>query len=687
MLALGWATVVVSLALLGVQIQQTANAQAADDAHRRATLASVSLAGLFDAWRDQLLTAASNPSYADWYAKNSDADDREAVRGRVTASLVAVYTIYPDLIDEACYLDAGGAELARMVHGTPAKTSDLSADESKSIFFAPSLAQKPGSVYHSAPYVSGDTDRWVIGNATPIVADGRTRALLHFEANLDAVRALVASQLPADTRARIVDTGTGLVIADTSDPRPIKGDPLAPAGAWKGAAGPVRASAPVALDASSPDRWTVEISRPRANPFTVTLLVEAGLLVLLAGGVLGLVALRLGNGISRPVVEVTRVAEGLAAGDLSLRATVDRDDEIGRMANALNSAIQDMAGQRDALQREYEARQQQLRNSEAQRRRSEEQIRLRAQEVIDATAEAVRAQLRQVFERVHQVQQGAGTIDERVDTTGRATRVLVDQAGTADTLVTSLTDSLHRVGGIADLIAGVAAQTNLLALNASIEAARAGQAGRGFSVVAAEVKNLATETARSTGEITATVGILERDARAVAGAIASIAANVSGIDDATTDVTTVTIRQKDVVAELEAVVRAAIDRMGDLTDITGQLERRVSERVAISSEATIHHGGRTVTVRLEDLSETGLRCTAPAGSGLDAGATIRIDLELGDSRLTVPATVSHVLPSGPAGRSVEECGIAFTGADATTTAALTRYIDGLLGRDVVARTR
>ena len=80
-----------------------------------------------------------------------------------------MHRIYPTLIDEACIIDAGGVEQARMAEGETAPVSDLSPDESGSTFFHPTLAEPPGDVYQGTPYLSADSNRWVVPNATPII--------------------------------------------------------------------------------------------------------------------------------------------------------------------------------------------------------------------------------------------------------------------------------------------------------------------------------------------------------------------------------------------------------------------------------------------------------------------------------------------------------------------------------------
>ena len=113
-------------------------------------------------------------------------------------------------------------------------------------------------VFQSSPYVSPDSNRWVIGNATPIVVGGREVAILHFESNLDAVRTQIAAVLAPGMRVRVVDLGLGRVIADSGASRPILADPLAKLGVWRDAAGPVRAAQDMALSATNANRWRVE---------------------------------------------------------------------------------------------------------------------------------------------------------------------------------------------------------------------------------------------------------------------------------------------------------------------------------------------------------------------------------------------------------------------------------------------
>lgn len=672
MVAIGLVIILASLILLSLQIWHTAQDQAQEDTTRRARAAATALADLLDAWRGQLLVAAANSAYTDWYDHREDATK---LRSQVNRSLVTVYRIYPSLIDEACFIDAGGAELARMVHGEQAPQSDLSDDESDAPFFAPTLTATPGQVFQSRPYVSEDSKRWVIANATPIQVGGRTRAILHFEANLDAVRALLATELPAGTRARIVDRDTRQVIADTADRHTITDQPLVTATTWQLPRGYLTASAAVAAGSGSVDRWIVELSRPPAQPFTRSLLLEAAVLLAASTALLVLVALRLGNSISRPVVRVTQVAESLAAGDLGQRADSSRDDEIGRMAAALNQAMADMAEQQETLDRQLGARQSLRRRAESQRRRSEQQIRSRAQKVIDETATAVQDELRTVHAEMSRVRQGAGTIDERVGAAGRSTRALVEQAQNADRLVRSLTENLRTVGGIAGLIAGVAAQTNLLALNAAIEAARAGHAGRGFSVVADEVKSLATETARSTGEITTTIGLLEKNTEDVAEAIQAMTDNVLGIDRVTADVTGITAVQSDVTAELEATVTRAIERIAGLADVTDQLERREDERTPTSGEAMLEFRGTELSAELDNLSEGGLKCLLPAGTPLSVGDVVVVRLDLDDGQTTVPGRVAYARGTG----AVVECGIEFTDIGPQVMAALRSHLSAAAG--------
>ena len=139
-----------------------------------------------------LLTAHSS-EYRQFYSERGDGAQRVrrggATLDAVNNSLGYLEQLYPDRIGEACFIDASGAEIARTVHGARAGSADLSPDESKNPFFAPTFALGKNQVYQAKPYVSPDTDEWVISNSTLVpMPDGSKPGIVHFEVTLDSFR-------------------------------------------------------------------------------------------------------------------------------------------------------------------------------------------------------------------------------------------------------------------------------------------------------------------------------------------------------------------------------------------------------------------------------------------------------------------------------------------------------------------
>jgi methyl-accepting chemotaxis protein len=157
-----------------------------------------------------------------------------------------------------------------------------------------------------------------------------------------------------------------------------------------------------------------------------------------------------------------------------------------------------------------------------------------------------------------------------------ASRAAADGDRTAVT-VNSLAETAERIGDVLKLIGDIAAQTNLLALNATIEAARAGEAGKGFAVVAAEVKTLASQTAKATDQIREQISAIQGETQSAAGAIGGICKTIGEINEISGMVAGAVEAQQKATREIARNIHEAATGTREVADNIGSLTSTASE--------------------------------------------------------------------------------------------------------------
>lgn len=246
---------------------------------------------------------------------------------------------------------------------------------------------------------------------------------------------------------------------------------------------------------------------------------------LLAAVVLAVFATR---SIARPLTKINRGLTQLSHGDLTTKLDQSGKDEFAVLAarvNSLTDSLRELVG--NILEQEIKLMaitkesvslgEQSLRDVDAQR----QQVRTTSKntQVVQDTSRSNLSQINVAMAELHTVTEQSRAIADLVADSQRQVHSQARQAETSATVIHRLEENSARIGGILDVIKTIAEQTNLLALNAAIEAARAGEQGRGFAVVADEVRTLANRTHASTEEIETMIDSLQQDAKEAVGAI------------------------------------------------------------------------------------------------------------------------------------------------------------------------
>jgi methyl-accepting chemotaxis protein len=221
---------------------------------------------------------------------------------------------------------------------------------------------------------------------------------------------------------------------------------------------------------------------------------------------------------------------------------------------------------------------------------------------VAAAAEEASSNVETVASATEEINASLAEIASQVSRATEVAQTAVSTASQTSGVINGLREQSDSIGEVVKMITDIAEQTNLLALNATIEAARAGEAGKGFAVVASEVKNLATQTAKATEQISAQIDSVRGESANAVDAIDRISAVIRQIDEITTAIAAAVEEQAAATREIARNVQQASVGTTDVTSNIAQVKGGASETgtasrdVLTASEELSQHAERMRSV-------------------------------------------------------------------------------------------
>lgn len=356
------------------------------------------------------------------------------------------------------------------------------------------------------------------------------------------------------------------------------------------------------------------------------------LLVIVAGVIISLIVARM---IVKPILQVVNRIQMVAEGDLSGEEMITKSkDEVGVLVQNMNKMVNNLKQliqQVSVTSEQVAASSEELNASAEQTSKATEQISLAIQEVSEGSEQQASGTYeanRNVSEISTGMDQVATSIQAVVTLTEKTNQKAIDgnlvvnntieqmtrvqeQVSSTSSVVNTLGTKSSEIGQIVELITEVANQTNLLALNAAIEAARAGEHGRGFAVVADEVRKLAEQSGQAAEEIGKLIGLIQEEAiKAVKSmdvgtasvnegikmvhntgdSFKDIAMMIEEISSQTEEVSTVvqqvSVGSQNMVAVMENIANISQQSAGNSQNVAASAEEQLASMEEISSSAT-----------------------------------------------------------------------------------------------------